>query len=185
MLPSLLDLFLENASVLILKRNLLWLNFYNDFPAAFLKVPSVLAVLRTCLWSTPKICCKIFCVSGIIFRRSWKGSRVRDLAQCVTLSRTPLTRLFSVRWDNNILDLCFGDWGESCWFMRLDQDLQILRHCSCLCDCGLFIYTVCQGSSKGWCREFHHAVYGTHVCDPPPLLFHPETRQRRSHFHVW
>lgn len=103
---------------------------------------------------------------------------------CVTLSRlethTGISPLcppdILLRLQNNNVNLCFGDWGVSCWFMRLD--LQILRHSFCLHEDGLFIYTVWLGSSESQHREFHHALYGTHVWSPPRLLFHPETRPR-------
>lgn len=49
---------------------------------------------------------------------------------------------------------------------------------------GLFIYTVCLGSSESQCWEFHHAVYGTNVWSPPRCTL-TLTRLRRSHFHVW
>lgn len=57
---------------------------------------------------------------------------------CVTLSRQETHTGFSslcqpdilLRLQSNNVNLCFGDWGVSCWFMR--QDLQILRHSFCL-----------------------------------------------------
>ena len=125
------------------------------------------------------------------FWDSWKGVhhdafKESRVIACVTLSRTGQeTDIFTdilPRLQNSDVNLCSGDWGVSCWFMG--RDLQILRHSSCLCEDGLFIYTVCLGSSESRCREFHQALHGTHVWSPPPLLFHPETRPRRSHFHV-
>lgn len=34
-------------------------------------------------------------------------------------------------------------------------------------------------------REFHRALYGTHIWNSAPWPLDPEIRLRRSHFHVW
>lgn len=124
----------------------------------------------------------------------WKSHSVSHTPTCVTLWSIDKVEKHYInadhadispllRFQNNNVNLCFGDWGISCWFMRLD--LQILRHSSCLCEDSLFIYMVCLGSSESQPKEFHHSPYVTHVWNPLPLLFRPGKWLRRSHFHVW
>lgn len=134
-----------------------------------------------------QLCHKLW--RSLWFWDSWKGvhhDAFKESVACVTLSRTGQATDISPTFCSDcrtamlIYALVTEVYPADLW----GRDLQILRHSSCLCEDGLFIYTVCLGSSESWCREFHQALYGTHVWSPPPLLFHPETRPRRSHFHV-
>lgn len=168
---------------------------YNTILTDFLQQPYSRSDF---LWNTWSYCCvKYFGTihkrnspenpllggSGISYWDSWKGSTVM-LSRGVwpfpglgkeTHPRTDISPFRQpdvlLKLQNNNVNLCLCDWGVSCWFMRLD--LQILRQRSCLCEDGLFIYTVCLGSSESQCREFHHALYGTHVWSPPRCSFTP------------
>lgn len=108
----------------------------------------------------------------------------RQETYCTLISLLSIQPETLLRLQNNVTNLRFGDWGASCLFMTPDS--QIVRRGFCLREDGLFIHAVWLGSSESQHGGFQHALEGTHVWSPPPpLLFHPVTRLRRSHFHVW